>query len=155
MIKPTSFRLPQHLVESVSQLMNILKVEKQKYEIASIAIEDKQLRDNISWLALESNQYICELSSQLKSIGAVTAIEPAEENNYSASPAPTFTETQLSVNILQFCKDSEKMMISAYRSVLNEPYLVEGLRTLIRKQLNGIMFAFLQLKLLNSVKTGM
>ena len=43
-------------------------------------------------------------------------------------------------------------MISAYRDVLNEPYLFEGLRTIIRRQLNGIMYAFLQLKLLGGTK---
>ncbi|MCC6289196.1 MAG: hypothetical protein IT249_15055 [Chitinophagaceae bacterium] len=152
MIKPTAFRLPQYLVDKVSFLMNILKCEKQKYEIASISIQDKQLRDSISWLAQESNQYICELTSQLKSIGAIVAID-SEEDNQSAVPAPpVFTEAQLSSNVIQFCKDSEKMLISAYRVVLNEPYLVEGLRTLIRQQLNGIMYAFLQLKLLYNLK---
>ncbi|MFT4015744.1 MAG: hypothetical protein QM668_02170 [Agriterribacter sp.] len=152
MIRPTSFRLPQYIVDKVSQLMDILRSEKQKYEIASISVEDKQLRDSISWLAQESNQYICELTSQLKSIGAVVAID-TEENNQSSSTPPVFTEAQLSSNVIQFCKDSEKMIISAYRVVLNEPYLVEGLRTLIRQQLNGIMYAFLQLKLLYKLKS--
>ncbi|MFT3747812.1 MAG: hypothetical protein QM768_05820 [Agriterribacter sp.] len=153
MIKPTSFRLPQYIVDKVSRLMDILKSEKQKYEIASISVKDKQLRDSISWLAQESNQYICELTSQLKSIGAVVAIDAEENNQSSSSAPPVFTETQLSSNVIQFCKDSEKMIISAYRVVLNEPYLVEGLRTLIRQQLNGIMYAFLQLKLLYKLKS--
>lgn len=151
MIKPTSFRLPAYVIDRISQLMQILKTEKQKYEIASVTVEDKQLRDSISWLAQESNQYICELTSQLKSVGAVPAID-SEEVDELLSTSATFTETQLSTNVIQFCKESEKMMISAYRLVLNEPYLIEGFRTLIRKQLNGIMFAFLQLKLLHNVR---
>lgn len=155
MIKRTSFRLPQNLIERISQLMNILKTEKQKYEIASVTIEDKQLRDSISLLVQESNQYICELNSQLKSVGAIPAIDHDTESNLLNAVSASFTEAQLSSNVIQFCKESEKMMISAYRSVLNEPYLVEGFRMLIRKQLNGIMLAFLQLKLLTNVRTGM
>lgn len=154
MIKPNSFHLPQHLVDRISQLMNILKTEKQKYEIASVSIiDDRQLKDSISWLAQESNQYISELSSQLKSVGAVPAIDAQEEKEFLSISSTSFTETQLSSNIIQFCKESEKMMIGAYRSVLNEPYLVEGFRALMRKQLNGIMLAFLQLKLLSSVRS--
>lgn len=154
MIKPNSFHLPQHLVDRISQLMNILKTEKQKYEIASVSIiDDRQLKDSINWLAQESNQYISELSSQLKSVGAVPAIDAQEEKEFLSISSTSFTETQLSSNIIQFCKESEKMMIGAYRSVLNEPYLVEGFRALMRKQLNGIMLAFLQLKLLSSVRS--
>ena len=153
MIKPSSFRLPQNIVDRISQLMNILKVEKQKYEIASVTIEDMQIRNSINLLAQESNQYICELNSQLKSVGAIPAIDSSEDALNNATVA--FSEAQLSSNVIQFCRESEKMMISAYRSVLNEPYLIEGFRALIRKQLNGIMLAFLQLKLLNGVKMKM
>lgn len=156
MIKPTSFRLPQNIIDRISQLMNTLKLEKQKYEIASETIEDKQLKDSISWLAQESNQYICELNSQLKSVGAIPAIDTDEEDKANINTTDIlFPQVQSSSNIVILCKESEKMMISAYRSVLNEPYLVDGLRTLVRKQLNGIMYAFLQLKLLRSVKTSM
>ena len=41
-------------------------------------------------------------------------------------------------------------MINAYRAVLNEPFLMEGVRKLMRTQLNGIMYAFLQLKLFST-----
>ena len=43
----------------------------------------------------------------------------------------------------------EKKIINAYRKILNEPYLTAGVRVLIRTQLNGILYAFLQLKLLS------
>ena len=41
-------------------------------------------------------------------------------------------------------------MIVAYRSILNEPFLHDNLRKLIRCQLNGLTYAFMQLKLLNT-----
>lgn len=155
MIRPTSFRLPQYIVERLSHLMDILRNEKEKYERASLTIEDKQLKQNINILALENNQYVCELTSQLKSLGAYECIETDGVKNDTVDTSVIMTEEEqplLNISVLQFCKDSEKKMISAYREVLNEPYLAEGLRTLIRRQLNGIMYAFLQLKLLQDTR---
>jgi hypothetical protein len=152
MIMPTSFRLPQYLVDKVSQLTHLLKTEKQKYEAACISVEDKLLRDSMRFFTTKSNQYICELTSHLKSAGAVDAID-LEESNEQLTPHTGLNYTHFSSNIIQFFKDSEKMLISAYRAVLNEPYLVEELRTLVREQLNGIMYAFLQLKLLHKLRT--
>jgi len=42
----------------------------------------------------------------------------------------------------------EKKMTGAYREILNDPNLYEGLRSMMRYQLNGILCAFAQLKLL-------
>jgi hypothetical protein len=52
--------------------------------------------------------------------------------------------------ILSICAACEKKMISAYREILNEPYLYDGVRNLIRSQFNGVLCAFLQVKLLNN-----
>jgi uncharacterized protein (TIGR02284 family) len=155
MIKATSFKVPQYIVERLSHLMDILRHEKEKYEQASLTIHDKQFKQNISILAQENSQYVSELTSQLKSLGVYDCIDAPEK---AAADKPPFVstissdETNANMTILQFCKDSEKKMISAYRDVLNEPYLFEGLRTIIRRQLNGIMYAFLQLKLLEGTK---
>ena len=156
MIKATSFKVPQYIVERLSQLMDILRHEKEKCEQASLTIHDKQFRQNISILAQENGQYVSELTSQLKSLGVYDCIDAPEKTSAADKqplmPAIGSDETNINVTILQFCKDSEKKMISAYRDVLNEPYLFEGLRTIIRRQLNGIMYAFLQLKLLEGTR---
>jgi uncharacterized protein (TIGR02284 family) len=155
MIKATSFKAPQYIVERLSHLMDILRHEKEKYEQASLTIHDKQFKQNISILAQENSQYVAELTSQLKSLGVYDCIDAPEKAVTDRQPlvsALNSDETNANMTILQFCKDSEKKMISAYRDVLNEPYLFEGLRTIIRRQLNGIMYAFLQLKLLEGTK---
>ncbi len=156
MIKATPFKVPQYIVERLSKLMDILRHEKEKYEQASLAIHDKQFKQNISILAQENGQYVSELTSQLKSLGVYECIDAPEKasaaDKQPLMPAIGSDETNINVTILQFCKDSEKKMISAYRDVLNEPYLFEGLRTTIRRQLNGIMYAFLQLKLLEGTR---
>jgi len=47
---------------------------------------------------------------------------------------------------------NEKKMVFAYRDILNESLLYEGLRKMIRYQLNGVLVTFMQLRLLNSLK---
>lgn len=155
MIKATSFKIPQYIAERLFRLMDILKIEKVKYEQASLSIQDKQFQQNISILAQENNQYVSELTSQLQSLGVYDCIDSPEKLE-AVEKLPSVSEVEdqpnANISILQFCKDSEKKMISAYREVLNEPYLLEGLRETIRRQLNGIMYAFLKLKLLEGTK---
>lgn len=155
MIKATPFKIPQYITERLFRLMDILKNEKVKYEQASLTIHDKQFKQNISILAQENSQYVSELTSQLQSLGVYDCIDSPEKIEDSvnlSSISDVDDQPETNFNILQFCKNSEKKMITAYREVLNEPYLLEGLRATIRRQLNGIMYAFLKLKLLEGTK---
>ena len=149
MIQPSTYKAPPYVLERLSHLLNLLKIEKEKYERVAFSVTDRQLKYAVSILAQESNQYICELASQLRSLGADVN---AEQNGIISKeyPEPEMAATQdkiLNFTALEFCRESEKRMINAYRAVLNEPFLMEGVRKLMRIQLNGIMYAFLQLKL--------
>lgn len=149
MIQPSTYKAPPYVLERLSHLLNLLKIEKEKYEQVAFSVTDRQIKYAVSILAQESNQYICELASQLRSLGADVN---AEQNGIISKeyPEPEMAATQdkiLNFTALEFCRESEKRMINAYRAVLNEPFLMEGVRKLMRIQLNGIMYAFLQLKL--------
>lgn len=122
------------------------------YEHAAASVANTEFNQSINVLALENNQYECELSSQLQMLGADVESEASEAKGTNDIKFEQATQdgTILPCQILQFCRESEKKLILAYRRILNEPYLAEGLRTLIRTQLNGILYAFLQLKLLNT-----
>ncbi len=52
--------------------------------------------------------------------------------------------------VFDLCRLSEKEVIKAYRNVLNEPFLTSGIKDMIRYQLNGMLCAFQQLRLLNA-----
>ena len=152
MIQPSTYKAPPYVLERLSHLLNLLKIEKEKYERMAFSVTDRQIKYAISILAQESNQYICELAAQLRSLGADVNTE-YNENINKEYPEPEMAPTQdkiLKVTTLDFCRESEKHMISAYRAVLNEPFLMEGVRKLMRTQLNGIMYAFLQLKLFST-----
>lgn len=152
MIKASSYKTPVSIIESLSYLINVLRTEKRKYENAATAVNDSQFSQSIGVLAQENNQYECELASQLTMLGA-TVDSAGENEQVTTNFNPEYSAengVDLPQQLLLFCRESEKQLIHAYRRTLNEPFLPEGLRTLIRKQLNGILYAFLQLKLFSS-----
>lgn len=156
MLKPAAYKAPSYVIQKLFRLLDVLKSERDKYSQAASTITDRQLRDNISVLAQENNQYACELLSQLQILGTdnyydQNVTEPSTSENLPLSVTETSEPgLQNTGSILQHCRDSEKKMIGIYRQILNEPYLMEDIRRLMRCQLNGIMYAFLRLKLLSS-----
>jgi hypothetical protein len=156
MIQPSAYKASPYILERLSHLLNLLRIEKEKYERIAFSVTDREIKFAVSGLAQESNQYICELVSQLRSLGADTITEQ-NENMSKEYPEPEMDAIRdriSSVNTLEFCRESEKQMINAYRAVMNEPFLMEGVRKLIRTQLNGMMYAFLQLKLFSHSQLG-
>ena len=130
------------------KLRSLLLRDKKSYEQVSATIPDIQMRHTILTLAQESNQYAAELYSHLQSTGIFSPKEKAETES-ADDPAEDFGNDQ---EILLFCKQNEKKMVTAYREILNESHLYEGLRKMIRYQLNGILCSFTQLKLLHSLR---
>lgn len=154
MLKSASYKAPGYITQKLFQLVDILKSERDKYAETASKITDRQLRDNINVLAQENNQYASELFSQLQMMGSSNE---EQENSgvmiyasITQDKEPDAGEYKSAGSILQLCKDSEKKMIKLYREILNEPYLMEDMRRLMRCQLNGIMYAFLRLKLFSS-----
>jgi uncharacterized protein (TIGR02284 family) len=142
------FRTPPFILEKINLLCRLLWQGKKEYEHVAANIGDKEFKRTILTLAQENNQYACELSSTVQSLGGV----PPKENNYEPEPESEINNFKDQSVIMAFCKMNEKKMVSAYREILNEPSLYEGLRKMIQYQLNGILCAFMQLKLLSSLK---
>ena len=138
------------IIEKIKRLCNLLWKGTKEYERLYEGIADKELRNTILTLAQESNQYAFELHSQLLTLGGTLERLEADEIE-NIKPVVFNNEDEL----LTFCSTSEKQMVSAYREVLNESFLNEGLRKMISYQLNGILCSFMQLKLLNSLMIKM
>jgi hypothetical protein len=140
--------VPPFIAEKINSLCDLLWQDKRWYERVSAKIPDRELRLTILSLAQSSNQYACELSSQIHSLEwslqkeKSTALHPDTDDELFGSES----------ELLNFCEVNEKKMVRAYRDILNESYLYEGLRKMIRYQLNGILCSFTQLRLLNSVR---
>lgn len=144
----TRYKTPAVLFEKINELYGLLRRSKSEYEQMAATLPDKELSRTMLTLAQESNQYACELSSQLQILrGAVQAEEPPEPT--AKIDAKLFRHTKA---IVRFCERSEKKTIRAYQKLLAKTYLHEGVRKMISYQLEGLQSAFEQLKLLNSLK---
>jgi hypothetical protein len=152
MIFSTVNKIPAFVLEKLDILFQLLKERKAEYETFAGKVHDKQLKRTVLSLAQETNQYAMELSGQIETMGGgKTKVnkEPVSGNgieHVQESTLMIFAED----DILKSCEISEKKMILAYRSILNEPFLHDNLRRLMRCQLNGLTYAFMRLKLLNT-----
>ena len=148
MIGTDIHKAPPFLLEKMNNLCSLLLQEKKEFEQVATTVANKDLRNTMLTLAQESNQYACELSSQIQTLGGVAEIEKIKE--------PELKDEIKNLNdvneILTLCKINEKKMIGAYREILNESFLYEGLRKMIRYQLNEMLCAFMQVKQLYFLK---
>jgi Domain of unknown function (DUF2383) len=151
MIFSTVNKIPAFVLEKLDILFQLLKERKAEYEIFAGRVNDKQLKRTVLSLAQETNQYAIELSSQLETMRG-NVKKASEQDNHPHIPVVSETAVMISRedDILKSCEISETKMIIAYRSILNEPFLHDNLRKLIRSQLNGLTYAFMQLRLLNT-----
>ena len=142
------FKAPPFLLDKMNHVCKLLWQGKKEYEQVASTIDNKDLRSTMLTLALESNQYACELSSQITTLGGVAEKEKNNEPELGDEIRNLNDENE----ILTFCTMNEKKMIGAYQEILNESFLYEGLREMIRYQLNEMLCAFMQVKQLNSLK---
>jgi len=148
MIFPTVNKIPAFVLDKLDILFQLLKERKNEFEIFASRVKDKQLKRTVLSLAQEANQYATELLGQIQIMGGrIRSMERLEEYQELGNRVMMMEEEE---DILKSCEISEKKMIIAYRNILNEPFLHENLRKLIRCQLNGLTFAFMQLRLLNT-----
>ena len=136
------------ILEKINSLCGVLWQGKREHEEAAAVVPDKEISRTILMLALESNQYACELSSQIQTLGGAAPKEIIYKPGLQLNPKML----QDKKGILAFCKASEKKMVGAYVKLLNESGLYDGFKKMMRYQLEGIQSAFMQLKLFNSLK---
>ena len=149
-LSPARVRKNKYVARQLNELLDILLELKHGLESVAETVTDKQLRKTISSVALESNQYAAEITSKIQSLGGkphhatlhkrtnLMGLDPEGNETVGAEPAA-----------LARCYSSENFIVKAYRNFLNEYTPYEDVRSLVRTQLNGILCAFVQLKLVN------
>jgi len=146
MIFSTVNKIPAFVLEKLDILFRLLCERKSEFEAFACGVNNREMKRTVLTLAQETNQYANELSSQIEMMGGGNISCPDELNYTHGNPLMIADED----DIMKSCEVSEGKMIRAYRTVLNEPFLHDNLRKLIRSQLNGLIYAFMQLKLLNT-----
>lgn len=148
-------RAPYHrdhsgIIKKIKYLIAALHAEEQRYNTDAEIINHRQLRDSIRNLAQKNDHYASELQSQLYMIGAEINACAGEEQRQLLFSVPVPGDRPVHYaryDIIQYCCDSEKDIIAVYRNMLNES-LPKELRRVLHYQLDGILFGFLQMKLL-------
>lgn len=145
-------RAPAVVLEKLSNLFDSLHSVRTRFEKSADSVADKIMQRTLRSVAQESCQYANELSSQIQIMGGDP--EKYFHTNdcviLNGTEAPQTDKQEADEDLLKACTDKEIEMIKAYRDVLNESNLYADLRNMIRYQLNGIMYGFLQIKLLSN-----
>ena len=152
----TAYPMPPPVLSKLEFLLQSLLRARITYEQMASSVKNRQLQQTIVGLALESRQYATELDSYVNTLGMETEKQSTSNDFHGSSSEETewiFPEEEK--DVLRWCAKREKSIVNVYREILNEPYLYEGIRKMIRYQLNGVMHSFAQLKLLNtSIRRG-
>jgi|SRR6476469_3132685 len=141
----------RYLAQKLNFLLNILQESKHGYDNIASQLPDKSVQRAIESISTECAQYISELNAQVSSLGG----EPDVYAPTSSTEMFKWSHTQSwgtsnNEDILTACSTRENLIIKAYREVLNDPSLYKPLRSMITYQLNGMLYAFVRVKLLNT-----
>jgi len=144
-------KTPKAILEKLDRLLETLQRVKKTFEQTASTINNQQIRYTILGLAQESKQYANELMSHIEILGGRRERSETESEFDFSNPAQKNEwECSEEKDRLKDCTSSEKFLLQVYREVLNEPFLYDNIRKMIRYQLNGILHSFAQLKLLNA-----
>jgi uncharacterized protein (TIGR02284 family) len=146
MIASIAHKTPAVILEKLNRLLNALQEVKNCYEQAAKRIQNKQLQMSILGLAQESKQYANELIAHIETLGGELTrgvkleCNRVEPDDRQAVPANTADLIGL--------KLEEQLVMKTYRDVLNEPFLYDTIRQMIRYQQNGLLHCFSQIRML-------
>ncbi len=134
------------LIEKMNIVLRMFLEKKSDFERAAEQVPDASVKSMILALAQESNQYAAEWQSQIYTLGGKTELDKAEKQDASVA------HFQNSTDVITFCDSNENKMVNAYKEMLDLPELYEGLKKMISYQLDGIHSAFMQFRLLGSLR---
>jgi len=144
------YKMSPKLLEKLQKLLASLSRAKKSYEQVAQMLKDRQLQHMVIGLALESTQYAHELDSYVKTLGVATEQQQVATEGNEQKSAEKKEWGSEEKDIINWCAKSEKYILQVYRDLLNEPFLYEGVRKMLRYQLNGLLHSFSQLKLLRA-----
>ena len=147
-ISPGQSIRQRYVAQKLNSLLDVMHESKRGYERIAAQSSDRHFQRALSGLAVECGQYINELSNQISCLGA-KPISGKTKDKYIWNQISTNVKKQ--DDILKACYSSERIIINAYRDVLNDPSVLHPLREMITYQLNGMKYAFVKVKLLNTI----
>jgi hypothetical protein len=148
MIAAVVHKTPGIILDKLTSLLNALQDVKNNYEQVAKRIQNLQLKLSLLGLAQESKQYANELIAHIETLGGklqdrlksdFNRVDESGENPELPGGNP---EDLIQLNL------GEQILMKTYRDVLNEPFLYDTIRQMIRYQQNGLLHCFSQIRML-------
>ena len=140
------------VIDKLRGLLYSLTHTKEEIEMVADEVEDCNLRTALNGLSMESSQYASELCMKLKTLGLQFPKLSLEELEGSNSMPFEDISNGNGNELSYICNRNENFIITAYRNILSENFLLPGLRDIMMYQLNALKCAFMKIKLLNSAR---
>jgi hypothetical protein len=147
MIASVAHKTPGIILEKLTRLLNALQEVKNHYEQVAKRIQNKQLKLSILGLAQESKQYANELIAHIETLGGVLQDRMKTDFNKLEDSGTTLEIPGNSEDLIGL-KLEEQQVMKTYREVLNEPFLYDTIRQMVRYQQNGLLHCFSQIRML-------
>jgi hypothetical protein len=147
MIASVAHKTPGIILEKLTRLLSALQNVKNHYEQVAKRIQNKQLKLSILGLAQESKQYANELIAHIETLGGVMQDRMKTDFN-KLEDSGTTLEIPGNTEDLVGLKLEEQQVMKTYREVLNEPFLYDTIRQMVRYQQNGLLHCFSQIRML-------
>jgi hypothetical protein len=147
MIASVAHKTPGIILEKLTRLLNALQEVKNHYEQVAKRIHNRQLKLSILGLAQESKQYANELIAHIETLGGTMQERHKTEFN-KLDVSGDILEMPGRTEDLVGLKLEEQQVMKTYREVLNEPFLYDTIRQMVRYQQNGLLHCFSQIRML-------
>jgi hypothetical protein len=147
MIASVAHKTPGIILEKLTRLLVALQEVKNHYEQVAKRIHNKQLKLSILGLAQESKQYANELIAHIETLGGIMHDRVKIDFN-RMEDSGEILETPGNTDELVGLKLEEQQVMKTYREVLNEPFLYDTIRQMVRYQQNGLLHCFSQIRML-------
>ena len=147
MIASVAHKTPGIILDKLTRLLNALQEVKNNYEQVAKRIQNLQLKLSLLALAQESKQYANELIAHIETLGGKLQDRIKTDFNRVDEPDSNVEVPGYMVDIVQL-NLGEQLVLKTYREVLNEPFLYDTIRQMIRYQQNGLLHCFSQIRML-------
>jgi hypothetical protein len=147
MIASVAHKTPGIILDKLTRLLNALQEVKNNYEQVAKRIQNLQLKLSLLGLAQESKQYANELIAHIETMGGKLQDRIKTDFNRVEEVGGNVEVPGYMVDLVQL-NLGEQLVLKTYREVLNEPFLYDTIRQMIRYQQNGLLHCFSQIRML-------
>lgn len=149
MIAAKVHKTPGIILDKLNRLLNALQDVKNTYERTAKNIQNKQLKLSLLGLAQESKQYANELIAHIETLGGRLNERFKIDFNRVEDDLQVVVNSDSKEEMKQL-NIGEQLVLKTYRDVLNEPFLYDTIRQMVRYQQNGLLHCFSQIRMLYS-----